>query len=111
MDGILVISYSYTGVSRRVVQSLCSHCVLSARTSMNLGSGGASNTVAEIAAILGKEPLIATALAQRELESGSGMTRLLAFGEVLQPRSIASQAALRPAWSPEHAHSVRAGAR
>lgn len=166
MDSILVISYSYTGVSRRAAEILSSQhgwplgrivedgsrgtlrCVLDSllrrhpriryegphpghfravvlvspiwayrlagpmrtfvRDYRNLlprvavvstmGSGGASNAVAEIAAILGHPPVATEAFTQQEVEDGSGTTRLLAFADGLQPGSTSTQRPLQAAW-------------
>lgn len=169
MDSILVVCYSYTGISRRLAQLLCSHhgwplgelvdehpragpagtlrCVLdsllrrhptvryegpdpddfhtvvlvspiwiyglagpmrsfvAARREalrrvaviFTMGSGGASNAVAEIAHILGRAPILVRAFTSREVEDGSGTARLLEFGDELVPPSAARQATLKPA--------------
>jgi len=167
MDSILVVNYSFTGVSRRAAQLLCSHhgwplgtivedaprnglrCVLDSllrrhpairyegpppgdfrtvvlvspiwmlrlagpmrsfarehRDALQrvavvtvMGARGASNAVAEIAAILGHPPIAATAFTQGALEDGTATTPLLAFGEALQPGSAATQHAMQPAWT------------
>jgi hypothetical protein len=157
MDTILVVCYSYTGVTRRLAQLLCSHhgwplgeilderprvgaagilrCVVDSmlrrhpevryidpdpgdfhtvvlmspiwayrlagpmRTFVatrcealrrvavisTMGSGGASNAVAEIAHMTGRAPILADAFTTREIEDGSGTARLLAFGDRLLP--------------------------
>ncbi|HSV84915.1 MAG TPA: flavodoxin [Ramlibacter sp.] len=167
MDTILVVSYSYTGVSRCAAKLLCSQegwphgeivdtaprgtlrCVLDSllrrhpsiryqgpepadfrtvvlvspiwayrlagpmRTFVRdrrealrrvavvttMGSGGASNAVKEIAAILGHPPIDAVAFTQLELEDGTATTRLLAFGQQLLPESTAKQRPRVAAWS------------
>jgi hypothetical protein len=157
MDTILVVCYSYTGVTRRLAQLLCSHhgwplgevlderpragasgtwrCVVDSllrrhpevryfgpdpddfhtvvlmspiwawrlagpmRTFVTtrravlrhvavistMGSGGASNAIAEIAHVLGRPPILADAFTTREIEDGSGTARLIAFGDRLRP--------------------------
>jgi hypothetical protein len=169
MDTILVVCYSYTGVTRRLAQLLCSHhgwplgeilderpragaggtwrCVLdsllkrhpdirylgpdpedfhavvlmspiwvyrlagpmrsfiaSRREALRrvavistMGSGGASNAVAEIADVLGRTPILTDAFTTREIEDGSGTARLIAFGDRLLPGSAQRQEAFRPA--------------
>lgn len=166
MDSILVVSYSYTGVSRRAAQLLAAHhgwplgeihdtqprtswrCVLDSllrrhpairyegpdpgdfRTVVlvspiwayrlagpmrsfvaerrqalrrvavlsTMGSGGASNAVAEVARLLGHGLLQSAAFTQAQLEDGSATARLLAFGDALQPGSTASQPAQPGVW-------------
>lgn len=155
MDSILVVNYSYTGVSLRVAQLLASHngwplgtvhdrlpragmsgtwrCVLDSllerrprirytgprpeefRTVVlvapiwmyrlagpmrsflhdhrlrrvavvvTMGSAGASNAFAEVQRLTGKTPIATLALTTREVDSGSGTTRLLDMGERLRP--------------------------
>jgi len=70
-----------------------------------MGSGGASNAVAEVGRILGHPPVAAIAMTQGELESGSATARLLAFGDELQP----GRAPVQPAWS-AHPAPVRSQA-
>ena len=169
MDSILVVCYSFTGVSRRAAQLLCSHhgwplgeirdahsrgnvrCVLDSllrrhpkiayegpdpadfRTVVlvspiwmyrlagpmrsfvaqhrealrrvavvsTMGSAGASNAVAEIAQTLGHAPVASAAFTAREIEDGSGTTRLLAFGDTLQPGTPPAHPGRGPAWSAE----------
>lgn len=64
-----------------------------------MNSGGASNAVAEIAQRLGHGIVAAAAFTAREIEDGSGTSRLLAFGDALQPGSAASSTAPQPAWA------------
>lgn len=64
-----------------------------------MGSGGASNAVAEVARVLGHAPIQSLAFTAREVEDGSCTTRLFAFGDALQPGSTASQPASAPAWT------------
>jgi hypothetical protein len=155
MDSILVVNYSYSGVSRRAAQLLASHhgwplgtiedrqprvgargtwrCVLDSlldrrprirysgpvpeefRTVVlvtpiwmyrlagpmrsflhehrlrrvavvvTMGSAGASNAFAEVRLLTGKNPIETLALTAREVETGSGTTRLIEFGDRLQP--------------------------
>lgn len=156
MDSILVVNYSYSGVSRRAAQLLASHqgwplgivedihpragtrgylrCMLDSllgrrprvhysgprpedfRTVVliapiwmyrlagpmrsflhahrlrrvavivTMGSAGASNAFAEVQHIIGKAPLATLALTAREIQTGSGTARLLAFGDQLRSR-------------------------
>jgi flavodoxin len=155
MDAIAVVSYSYTGVSRRVAGLLASHhgwpigevrdatprrgalgdvrCVLDSLlrrrpeirydgpdpewfrtvvivsplwawrlagpmrsfvaqhhdrmrrvaqvTTMN--AGGATNAIAEVAALLGRPPVLTAQFTAREIEDGTGTGRLLRFGDAL----------------------------
>ncbi|MCW5668302.1 MAG: flavodoxin [Hydrogenophaga sp.] len=60
-----------------------------------MGSRGAANAVAEIADLLGRTPLMATAVTAREAEDGSCAARLQAFGTAVQS-SQTSQAVVRP---------------
>jgi hypothetical protein len=168
MEHVLVVCYSYTGVSRRAAQLLCSHrgwplgeisdvhargswrCVLDSllrrqpeisymgpepasfdtvvlvapiwmyrlagpmRTFVarekdvlrhvavvcTMNSGGASNAFAEIAHLLGPGAVIrAAAFTSREIEDGSGTSRLLELGEALQPGATARTGAQQPAWT------------
>lgn len=62
-----------------------------------MGSGGASNAVAEIARVLGHAPILVGAFTSYEVEVGSGTARLLAFGDELLPGSTREQAAFQPA--------------
>lgn len=61
------------------------------------GSGGATRACSEIARILGRAPIASTAFLQREIDDGSGITRLLAFGDALQPPSSEVHPP-QPAW-------------
>lgn len=155
MDAILVVFYSYTGVSRRAAQLLASHhgwplgevhelrpragalgglrCVLDSllrrrpairyegpapgnfRTVVlvspiwmyqlagpmrsfvdhnamrihrvaqvsTMNAGGASNAIGEVARILRRPPVLTAEFTSREIEDGSGITRLLQFGDAL----------------------------
>jgi hypothetical protein len=168
VDSILVVCYSYTGVSRRAAQLLCSHhgwplgeiseaktrstwgCVLDSllrrrpeiryqgpdpgdfhtvvlvspiwmyrlagpmrsfvvqhRDALRrvavistMNAAGASNAVGEIARLLGHGIIDAVAVTVPQIEDGSGITRLLAFGDALQPGSAFSQPIRQPAWTP-----------
>lgn len=168
MDSILVVCYSYTGVSRRAAELLCSHhgwplaeivdvhprgafrCVLDSllrrrppigyrgpdpgdyRTVVlvapvwmyrlaspmrsfvakyraqlprvaviaTMNSGGASNVFGEIARLLGHAPIANAAFLAREIEDGSGTSRLLAFGDALQPGTPGTPARPMPPWTP-----------
>lgn len=167
MDSILVVCYSYSGISRRAAQLLCSHhgwplgevadvtargtlrCVLDSllrrqpeiryqgpdpadfRTVVvvspiwvyllaapmrsfvarhrdklqrvavvvTMGGGGASKAFSEIAHLLGHALVDNAAFTAREIEDGSGTSRLLAFGDALQPGSTATQPIRQPAWT------------
>ena len=57
---------------------------------LTMGSGGASNAVAEIAHVLGHAPILVGAFTTREVEDGSGIARLLAFGDALLPPSASA---------------------
>jgi len=63
-----------------------------------MGSGGATNAVAEVAHLLGHGPIQAAAVRQREFENGSWKARLQAFGDSLLPGSMATQPVMQPAW-------------
>jgi len=62
-----------------------------------MGSGGASNAVAEIAHVLGRAPILVRAFTSQEVEVGSGTARLLDFGDELLPPSAEKQVRLRSA--------------
>lgn len=65
-----------------------------------MGSRGASNAVAEIARLLGKDPVLAEVVTARETEDGSCAAAVEAFGRALQAPADAPP--VRPAmWSPE----------
>jgi flavodoxin len=64
---------------------------------------GASSAVAEIEALLGRPPLIAAAFTGREVEDGSGATRLQAFGRALQQSTAAGAATTAGTWLPRAA--------
>jgi hypothetical protein len=172
MDGILVVFYSYTGTSRRLVQLLCSQLgwpsgeIVEERTRSGasgtlrcmadsllrrqprirykgpdprdfstvllvspiwayrlaspmrsfvadqrddlqqvgvvsvMGGSGAPNAVAEIAHLLGRTPLLATAFTTREVEDGSCAGRLEAFGQALQTASRQASPVRPASWSP-----------
>lgn len=57
-----------------------------------MGSQGASNAISEIAHLLGHAPIASTVLTQREVEDGTGTTRLFAFGEALLPAAAGPRA-------------------
>lgn len=63
-----------------------------------MGSGGASNAVAEVARLLGHAPIAAAALSAKDFAGGNWTDRLDAFGEELVPASTATQRHLEPAW-------------
>jgi flavodoxin len=56
-----------------------------------MNSGGATNAFGEAARLLGRAPIATAAFLQREIDDGSGIARLLAFGDALQPGSTATQ--------------------
>jgi len=66
---------------------------------LTMGSGGASNAVAEIAHVLGHAPILVGAFKTKEVEDGSGTGRLLAFGDELLPPSARGQVVFQPAVS------------
>ena len=49
-----------------------------------MNAGGAINAYAEVAHLLGHAPVASAAFVQREIEDGSGTTRLLDFGDALE---------------------------
>lgn len=172
MDGTLVVFYSYTGTSRRLVQLLCSQLgwpsgeiveeqarsgasgtlrcladsllrrqpriiykgpdpedfttvvlvspiwayrlaspmrsfVADRRDDLHqvgvvsvMGGSGAPNAVAEIAHIVGRAPLLATAFTTREVDDGSCASRLEAFGHALQAASRHASPVRPASWSP-----------
>ena len=171
MDSILVVNYSYSGVSRRAAQLLASHhgwplgtiedrrprigasgtwrCVLDSlldrrprirysgpvpeefRTVVlvspiwvyrlagpmrsflhehrlrrvavvvTMGSAGASNAFAEVRRLTGKNPIETLALTAREVDTGSGTTRLIEWGDRLQPgRAMARPSATGEGFTP-----------
>ena len=63
-----------------------------------MGGSGAVNAVAEIAHLLGRAPVHADAVLQREVEQGTARARLANFADALQPHSTATQPAFVPAW-------------
>jgi hypothetical protein len=66
-----------------------------------MGSGGASNAVAEVAQLVGRAPILVGTFTSREVETGIGTSRLLAFGNALLPPSAGSAVGFRPAGSLE----------
>lgn len=60
-----------------------------------MGGRGAPNAVAEIADILGRTPIMTTAVTAREVEDGSCAARLQAFGTAVQATQDSS-AVIRP---------------
>jgi len=61
-----------------------------------MGSQGAPNAVAELAELLGRHPLLSTAVTAREVEDGSCASRLQAFGAAVQSAED-SESVVRPA--------------
>ncbi|MES2787210.1 MAG: flavodoxin [Pseudomonadota bacterium] len=64
-----------------------------------MGSAGASNAFGEIAHLLGHGLIDTVACIARDIESGKGTDRLLAFADALQPGSTATQPHRKPAWT------------
>jgi hypothetical protein len=64
---------------------------------LTMGTGGASNAVAEIAHTLRHAPILVAAFTSRSVDDGSATARLIAFGDELLPPSTASQSTARPA--------------
>lgn len=60
-----------------------------------MGSRGGSNAVAEIGRILGRDPVLAETITEREVQDGSCAARLEAFGAALVPPR--SREPVRPA--------------
>lgn len=60
-----------------------------------MGSRGAPNAVAEIADLLGRTPIMTTAVTAREVEDGSCAARLQAFGTAVQSAED-SNSVIRP---------------
>lgn len=58
---------------------------------LTMGSGGASHALAELAHVLGHTPILVGTFTTREVENGSGIARLLAFGDELLPPSAAKR--------------------
>lgn len=48
-----------------------------------MNAGGATNAFAEVASLLGQAPVACAAFLQREIDDGSGTSRLLGFGDAL----------------------------
>lgn len=68
-----------------------------------MGGEGAPNAVAEIGRLLHRSPLFSTAVTTREVECGSAVARLDAFGTAIE-RALDPEPPLRPAvWSAETA--------
>lgn len=64
-----------------------------------MGSRGGSNAAAEIARLLGSDPILSASIASREVEDGSCAQALAAFGATLRPGGPGEP--VRPAtWSP-----------
>lgn len=66
-----------------------------------MGFGGASNAVAEVAQLVGRAPILVGTFTAREVETGTGTSRLLAFGSALLPPSARSTSGFQPAGSLE----------
>lgn len=71
-----------------------------------MGSGGASNAVAEVARMLGRAPVLAAAITAREIADGSFTSRLLEFSEELLPGSAQRQKPHPSVWQPQHQRSL-----
>ena len=68
-----------------------------------MGSQGASNAVAEIGRLLGRETVLATAFTSREVDDGSCAPALEAFGRVLQGMRPEAGHVPSDSWSPHAA--------
>ena len=64
---------------------------------LTMGSAGASNAIAEIAYVLGHAPILVDTITTRQVEDGSAITHLQAFGDRLVPPATATQVTLQPA--------------
>lgn len=64
---------------------------------LTMGFGGASNAVAEVSHALGRAPVLVGSFTSREVETGTGTSRLLAFGDELLPPSAQRPAGFQPA--------------
>lgn len=62
-----------------------------------MNSGGASNAFAEVAQLLGHAPVASAAFLQREIDDGSGTSRLLDVGDALDRGESGIHAP--PAWT------------
>lgn len=58
-----------------------------------MNAGGATNAFAEVAHLLGHAPVACAAFLQREIDDGSGTTRLLELGDALDAGSTGRPAA------------------
>lgn len=67
-----------------------------------MASGGGSNALGEVARLLGHAPIASACYLQRQVDDGSCTSRLLGFGQALQPGKTPPQPAraARPAQEP-----------
>ncbi|MCW7541126.1 Crp/Fnr family transcriptional regulator [Aquabacterium sp. A7-Y] len=68
-----------------------------------MGNRGAANAVAEISQRLGRTPLMSSAFTAREVEDGSCMPRLRAFGRAVQDAEGGGPVRRAATWSPQSA--------
>lgn len=66
---------------------------------ITMGGSGASNALADITHLLGHAPIASASFLQREIEDGTATTRLLRFGDVLQPGAARPQPRHDAPWS------------
>jgi hypothetical protein len=76
---------SFLALHRAHLQRVAAICTM--------GSAGNAAAFAEIARMLGHAPIARASFLQGEIEDGSCSTRVIDFGETLQPRSAAAQRA------------------
>lgn len=67
---------------------------------LTMGERGGSNAAAEVASILGRDPVLFEAVATREVEDGSCAAAVDAFGRALQPPGPA-EPVRQAMWSPQ----------
>ena len=68
-----------------------------------MGSKGGSNAAAEIARLMGREPLLAASFSDREVEDGSCASRLQALGRTQETAGIETEPLRAATWSPRAA--------
>ena len=73
-----------------------------------MGSGGGSNALSHVARLLGHAPIASACFLQREVDDGSCTSRVLAFGQTLQPGGSAAQPARARRPAAETADPARA---
>ena len=64
-----------------------------------MGSKGGSNAAAEIARLMGREPLLAASFSAREVEDGSCASRLQALGRTLEAAGSETEPLRAATWS------------